>query len=80
VVRAPLAFLLDSAVQSAAVTSRVAAYAQGDRPAYALQQENGKFNVYVGAFQTPDESLQLAEQLRAAGLDVPLVYRTGRVF
>jgi hypothetical protein len=80
VVRAPLAFLLDSAVQAGAITSRVAAYVQKDRPAYALQQPNGKFNVYVGAFQTPEESLQLAEQLRAAGDNPTLVYRTGRVF
>ena len=80
VVRAPFAFLLDSAVQPAGVPGLLARYAQFDRPAYALQQRNGTARVYIGAFQTPEESMQLAEQLRAAGMDVPLVYRTGRVF
>jgi len=79
-VRAPYAFLLDTAVQAAAVQNLLASYAQLNRPAYALWQRSGKFNVYVGAFQTPEEAMQLADQLRAAGLDVPLVYRTGRVY
>ena len=79
-VRAPLAFLLDTAVQASALPSLLAAYAQKDRPAYALRLQNGTFNVYVGAFETPEESMQLADQLRAAGDNPLLVYRTGRVY
>lgn len=47
---------------------------------YALRQDDGTVNVYVGAFETPDQSMLLAQALQAGGTVPTLVYRTGRAF
>jgi hypothetical protein len=81
VVRAPLAFLLDSAVSPATASTLLAEYALREQPAYGLRQRDGTVHIYLGAFESPEESIPLAELLRASRDSVPpLVYRTGRVF
>ena len=80
VVRARFAFLLDSGVPLTAARGVIAQRAARDEPAYGLRQRDGSVRVYLGAFQTPQEAIPLADSLRARNIDAPLVFRTGRVF
>jgi hypothetical protein len=83
VVRAPLAMLVDSISAQAGMRSRVReklqALAAKDVTAYALMQRDGSARIYVGAFQTPQQSTLAATALRVAGLTPVLAYRTGRM-
>lgn len=81
VIRAPLAFVVDSTRSLETARSIVAKYTDRGLPAYALRRTSGGgVRVYVGAFQTPVESSLYAESLRSLGITPVLVYRTGRVF
>lgn len=81
VVRLPYAWLVNSAVAAARVRGLLAAYRDLGQPVYALEQADGTFNVYAGAFESPRQAAMLLESLRAAGIVTPsLVFRTGRVF
>jgi septal ring-binding cell division protein DamX len=79
VLRAPLALLVGSQVRPDSVRAHQARFAVAGVHTYALRSEDGTFNVYAGAFETPDQSMFLALALQQLG-DVPtLVYRTGRL-
>lgn len=80
VVRARYAFLLDSAVSLTAAPAIIAQHAARDEPVYGLRQRDGTVRLYLGAFETPQEAIPLADTLRARRIDAPLVFRTGRVF
>lgn len=83
VVRAPLAMLVDSVPAQAGMRSRIReklqALAAKDVTAYALMQNDKSARIYVGAFQTPQQSTLAATALRVAGLTPVLAYRTGRM-
>jgi SPOR domain len=80
VVRAPFAFLIDSGVPTAAVPGMLATYAYRGQPVYALRQPNGSAWLFVGAFESAEQSIKYAESLRASEITPVLVYRKGRVF
>ena len=79
VVRAPYAFLIDSAVAPTAVPGLLAYYAGRGQPIYALRQSDGSARLYAGAFESPDQAALFVESLRASGIAPVLVYRRGRV-
>jgi cell division septation protein DedD len=79
VVRAPYAFLVDSAVASSAVPGLLAYYADRGQPIYALRQSDGSARLYAGAFESLDQAALFVESLRASGITPVLVYRRGRV-
>jgi hypothetical protein len=80
VVRVPVALLLERDLEPEPSRMRVVALRSMGIPAYALAQADGTARVYAGAFETPDQTVLLAEQLRAAGLAPVAAYRTGRPF
>jgi hypothetical protein len=80
VVRTPLAFLLDSAVAKTEAPTRVGDYLARGIAAYALARDDGKANIYVGAFATPDDAALLASQLKSQNIQTTLAYRVGSVF
>lgn len=83
VVRAPLAFLVDTIPSQAGMSRRVAEKLDELRVrqvhAYALMQPDGSARVYSGAFDQPQQSSLTATALRVAGLTPVLSYRTGRL-
>jgi hypothetical protein len=79
VVRAPLAFLLETDVPAELVQSQLRAYTSPGVAPYALVNATGYANIYAGAFETPEQAALLAETLQAARLAPILVYRTGRM-
>jgi len=79
VVRAPFAFLVDSAVAPSAVPGLLTYYADRGQPIYALRQSDGSARLYIGAFESPDQAALFVESLRASGIAPVLVYRRGRV-
>ncbi|MBA2688730.1 MAG: hypothetical protein H0U64_11570 [Gemmatimonadaceae bacterium] len=82
VVETPLAFLVDTIAADAGMMARVKksvdSLAKGGISPYGLTQADGSARVYTGAFSTAAESKQYADQLRSAGMNPVLVYRTGR--
>jgi len=81
VVRLPFALLLEPRVTRASAKARAAAYAARGIPAYPLLQDDGSVRVYAGAFETPEQAMLLAAQLKKAGVEPAVVaYRTGRGF
>jgi len=79
-VRVPLALLVDSVPSREGVDETVQRHLDSGVPAYALFQNDGRVLVYAGAFATAQDSGILTEELRNAGLQPTLVYRTGRAF
>lgn len=80
VIRAPLAFLVDS-VTADAVPGMLKYFATRGQAVYALRQQNGSARLYDGAFESPAEAALFIETIRSGGDIKPvLVYRTGRVF
>jgi hypothetical protein len=79
VVRAPYAFLVDSAVAPSAVPGLLSYYAERGQPIYALRQSDGSARLYAGAFESPEQAALFVESLRASGIAPVLVYRRGRV-
>lgn len=85
VIRAPLAFVIDSASSEAAAKKLVSTYLARQLPVYALRlaprSRSGGYNwrLYVGAFTTPIEASLYAKMLRDEGIAPVLVYRIGRV-
>jgi len=79
VLDAPFALMLEEGAleQSRASVTRLAAAGVA---AYALQQEDGKALVLVGAFETASQALWYAAELRSRGFTPALAYRSGRVF
>jgi hypothetical protein len=63
----------------ARIRERLQALAAKDVTAYALMQDDKSARIYVGAFQTPQQSTLAATALRVAGLTPVLAYRTGRM-
>lgn len=81
VVRAPFAFVIDSASSAGDEQRLLGEYAARQLPVYALRRPNGRgYRLYVGAFASPIESSLYAGMLRASGIEPVLAYRTGRVF
>jgi hypothetical protein len=80
VVRVPVALLVARDQRPDSARVHVRALRLIGIPAYALLQPDGTARVYVGAFEAPDQTTSLADQLRAAGLAPAVVYRTGRPF
>ncbi|MGH7679591.1 MAG: hypothetical protein ACRENU_14065 [Gemmatimonadaceae bacterium] len=78
--RFPYALLVARDVPDADVGSRVAAYQSRKLPVYALLQADGTARLYAGAFKTPEEATFLYDEMKKAGIQTSLVYRTGRVY
>ncbi|MDB4881918.1 MAG: Sporulation protein [Gemmatimonadetes bacterium] len=76
----PLAFLVDSAVKSTEVRSRLTRYAARGLPVYALRQPNGTARLYYGAYASAEQAAFAVPSVREAGMIPTLVYRMGRVF
>jgi hypothetical protein len=78
---APLALLVDSVPTQGGITDAVRAavqrYITRGLSVYPLMQVDGGARLYAGAFATPNQSVELSKNLRAAGLKPVLVYRTG---
>jgi hypothetical protein len=81
VTRTPLALLIDSVASQGgiidAVRAAVQKYEDRGLPIYALMQDAGGARLYAGAFERAVQSAQLIRNLRSAGLNPVLVYRTG---
>lgn len=82
VIRAPFAFVIDSASSDAASKKLVASYITRQLPVYALRTPgrragNHSWRLYVGAFTTPIEASLYAKMLRDEGITPVLVYRIG---
>ena len=80
VVRVPVALLVERDLERERSRIRVVALRSMGVPAYALAQSDSTAHIYAGAFETPDQTVLLADQLRSAGLSPVAVYRTGRPF
>lgn len=80
VLRAPYAFVLASGVPRAEVEAALARWTAEGIAAYALLQDDGRARLYVGAFETLDQSVLLASSLRDLGVAPRLAFRTGRSF
>jgi hypothetical protein len=80
VVQLPYALLLASSIPSDSVASQITAYVVRGIPAYALAQDDGTSRLFAGAFASPEEAMLMAPQLRVAGIEPAIVYRTGRAF
>lgn len=78
--RLPLAFLVRERVGAQAVDGPLRDLHRRGLPAYALQQDDGTVNIYVGAFESPDQAGLAAPALRQAGLSPRLAHRLGRTF
>jgi hypothetical protein len=80
VIRAPLAFQVDS-VTAQAVPGLLKYWAGRGQPFYALQQADGSARLYAGAFESAAEAELYLKEFPSGGNFKPvLVYRTGRVF
>jgi hypothetical protein len=79
VVRAPLAFLVDS-VKVEAVPGMIKYFTDRGQPVYALRQTDGTARLYAGAFETPQQAALYLDAIRTSGIRPVLVYRIGRVF
>lgn len=80
VLRAPYALLLASGIRTSEVPAALAWWAERGISAYALLQEDGRARLYVGAFETSDQSVLLASSLRDLGVAPRVAFRTGRTF
>jgi hypothetical protein len=80
VVRVPVALLVARSEHPDSARARTRALRLIGIPAYALLQPDGSAHVYAGAFESPEQTAPLSEQLRQAGLAPAVVYRTGRPF
>jgi hypothetical protein len=78
--RFPYALLVERDVPDTAVAMRVQRYQVRRLPVYALLQSDGTARLFAGAFKTPEEATVLYEEMRQAGIQTSLVYRTGRVY
>ncbi|MCU0633995.1 MAG: SPOR domain-containing protein [Gemmatimonadaceae bacterium] len=78
VISVPLAFEvgLNVAVDSAPGMLRLWR-TRGMRP-YPLRTASGRINVYVGAFESPDQATLFADSLMSLGFTPPLAFRIGR--
>ena len=80
VLRAPYALQLASGVPTGDLPAALAGWEARGIPAYALLQEDGRARLYVGAFETYDQSVLLASSLRDLGVTPRVAFRTGRTF
>jgi hypothetical protein len=80
VTHVPYAIRLDRSLLPDEGERKTAAYATRGVAAYALQQDDGRLTIYAGAFATPEQSVLLYAQLRAAGLSPELAFRVGRTY
>jgi hypothetical protein len=80
VLRVPYALLLATGVSTEEVPAALAGWAARGVPAYALLQDDGRARLYVGAFETFDQSVLLASSLRDVGVAPRVAFRTGRTF
>lgn len=80
VIRVPYAFLMDSGITAKAVNAMVSEFVSRGQPVYALQQSDGRANLYAGAFASPEQASLFAQSLRSAAIPPVLVYRKGRQF
>jgi hypothetical protein len=78
IVRLPFAFLVSDAVTADSLAVMRERFTSQGVSTYALIQDDGAIRLYAGAFATPEEAMHLAPQLRTAGLQPRIVYRTGR--
>lgn len=76
----PYALLIERDVADGAVAAKVSALQARNVPAYALAQSNNTARIYAGAFRAPAEAVRLYDDLKNAGIQTSLVYRTGRVY
>lgn len=82
VVETPLAFVVDSIPADSGMVARLKvrmdSLSRGPFSVYALKQDDGSARLYTGAFSGVAETKQFADQLKAAGINPVLAYRTGR--
>jgi hypothetical protein len=76
----PYALQVERAVPDTGIANRVAMYQARGLPVYALLQSDGTARLFAGAFKVREESAQLTQIMRAAGVKTTLVFRTGRVY
>lgn len=80
VIRAPLAFQVDS-VTAEAVPALIKYWAARGQPYYALRQQDGSARLYTGAFQSAAEAALYLQSIPSGGnVKQVLVYRIGRVY
>ena len=78
IVSLPFALLVADRVPSDSVAVIRERHASQGVSTYALVQDDGTSRLFAGAFATPEEAMHLAPQLRTAGIQPRIVYRTGR--
>lgn len=78
VLHAPLALLLREHVGPDSLRVLTARFVQAGIAAYALRQPDGTYNLYTGAFETPDQAVFAALAVQNLGVVQTLVYRKGR--
>ena len=78
VVYAPYALLVGRRLAGDSLGARIARFERAGVPTYPLLQPDSTFNLYAGAFETPDQSLFLALAVQKLGEVPTLVYRIGR--
>jgi hypothetical protein len=80
VARVPFALRLDTDLAPSIAQARAAAYVGRGIAAYALLIDDTHATIYAGAFASPEQSVLLFAELRAAGLDPQLAFRVGRTY
>lgn len=77
VLYAPYSVLLATGVEKDSITSRLRGFRDNGYPVFELVQDDGTVTVYTGAFETPEQSVQLLSELRADSVQASVAYRTG---
>lgn len=79
VVRTPVALRVGEGLGASAARQMVGGLRQRGIGAYALTQDDGSLNVYVGAFEQVAQAQYLSGRLRDDGVENVIAYRTGRL-
>lgn len=80
VMATPYALMLEGKVSRRAAQNVADGYGQREIAAYALLQADGSATIYVGAFESAEESVALMNELKEKGVTATLAFRTGRSF
>lgn len=76
----PFALRVEADVARENATARMREWRARGLPVYALFKEDGRADLFAGAFETPDQAVTLMQQLRASNASSAVVYRVGRMF
>lgn len=80
IVAAPFALLAVAAADTGEARDEISRLRSSGLPAYGLLGRDGRVNVYIGAFESPEAAMALDGRAREAGLTPAVVYRVGRAF